>query len=256
MGDVPDPKNIVGSIVKASRLLELFSLDRRDISLAEFASATGYNKTTAYRLLQTLVTTGWLVRSNSGGYRLGSRLLVLGAIAQADLELRSEALPYMRALSDEFGDTAFLMIAGPHGAVTVEATVGGNAVRVHGVGVGTILPYYVAAGPVVLAAFRKDLEAKVHSDTRQRFTKNTTISKGDLAARFAKVREAGYAFSYEDFAEDIAAVAAPIFGPEGEPIASLSIGGPTNHFVEPALSKMIDRVRAAASELSVVLSVG
>jgi DNA-binding IclR family transcriptional regulator len=256
MREAPDPKSVVGSIVKASRLLELFSLDRRDISLNEFAAETGYNKTTAYRLLQTLVTAGWLVRSASGGYRLGARLLVLGAIAQADLDLRSEALPYMRSLSDEFGDTAFLMVPGPHGAVTVEATVGGNPVRVHGVGVGTILPYYVAAGPVVLAAFSPSLEAEVLADNRRRFTKNTKITKADLSAKFAEVRAAGYAFSYEDFAEDIAAVAAPIFGPDGEPIASLSIGGPANHFVEPVLSEMIDRVRTAAQKLSAVLSVG
>lgn len=255
MSDSPDPKSVVGSIVKASRLLELYSLARREISLNEFAAEAGYNKTTAYRLLQTLVATGCLVRSSSGGYRLGTRLLVLGAIAYADLDLRNEALPHMRSLSDQFGDTAFLMIPGPQGAVTVEATEGGNPVRVNGVGVGTILPYYVAAGPVVLAAFSPTIEAEVLASNRRRYTESSKITKADLSAKFAKVRSAGYAFSYEDFAKDIAAVAAPIFGPAGEPIASLSIGGPANHFVEPVLSEMIDRVREAALKLSAVLSV-
>jgi DNA-binding IclR family transcriptional regulator len=95
-----DPKNIVGSIIKGARLLDLYSTDRRDISLNEFTKEVGYNKTTTHRLLQTLVAVGWLVRSSSGGYRLGARMLVLGAIARADLDLRNEALPFMRKLAD------------------------------------------------------------------------------------------------------------------------------------------------------------
>ena len=71
-----DPKNIVGSIIKGSRLLDLYTTERRELSLSEFATETGFNKTTTYRLLQTLVAVGWLVRSSGGGYRLGTRLLV------------------------------------------------------------------------------------------------------------------------------------------------------------------------------------
>src|SRR5262245_5192955 len=141
-----DPKNIVGSIIKGARLLDLYSTDRREISLNEFTHECGYNKTTTHRLLQTLVAVGWLVRSANGGYRLGARMLVLGAIARADLDLRNEALPFMRELTDELGDTAFLMVPGPQGAVVIETIVGGNPVQVHGLAVGSVLPYHVAAG--------------------------------------------------------------------------------------------------------------
>jgi DNA-binding IclR family transcriptional regulator len=246
-----DPKNVVGSIIKASRLLDLFTLDRREISLNEFTREAGYNKTTTYRLLQTLVTAGWLVRDvNGGGYRLGTKMLVLGAIARADLDLRDQAMPYMQALSDEFGDTAFLMVPGEHGAVTIEAIQGANPVRVHGVGVGTVLPYYVAAAPVVLAAFSPELEARVLAEDRTRFTRETAISKAALRSKFARVREHGYAVSLEDFADDVAAVAAPIFDPGGAPIAALSVGGPANHFAEPLRSRVIERVLALAEQLS------
>lgn len=251
MSTQADPKNVVGSIIKASRLLDLYTLDRREISLNDFTREAGYNKTTTYRLLQTLVAAGWLVRDrNGGGYRLGARALVLGAIARADLDLRNEALPYMQALSDEFGDTAFLMIPGEHGAVTIEATQGANPVRVHGVGVGTILPYYVAAAPVVLAAYAPELAARVLSEEKTRFTRETAISKTALRSKFARVRERGYAVSLEDFADDVAAVAAPIFDPGGAPIAALSVGGPANHFVEPLRSRVIERVVSMAEELS------
>lgn len=245
-----DPKNIVGSIIKAVKLLDSFSADRREVSLGEFTRETGYNKTTAYRILQTLVSVGWLMRGPSGGYRLGMPVLLLGAIARADLDLRNEALPFMQQLADEFGDTAFLMVPGPQGAVTIETIVGRNPVRVHGVTVGSVLPYHVAAGPVVLAAFGPDLEAQVIDGERGKLTPHTTVAKAALRAKFARVREEGFALSVEDFIDDVAAVAAPVLDSDGVPIASLSLGGPANRFAEPLLSQMVERVMEFAQTLS------
>jgi DNA-binding IclR family transcriptional regulator len=245
-----DPKNIVGSVIKASRLLDAFSNDRREVFLGEFIKETGYNKTTAYRLLQTMVSGGWLTRSPSGGYRLGMRVLLLGAIARADLDLRNEALPFMRALAEEFGDTAFLMVPGPQGAVTIEAVVGRNPVRVHGVTVGSVLPYHVAAGPVVIAAFSPRIENEVLAGDRVKLTPETIVTKAALRAKYAEVRDLGYAVSVEDYIDEVAAVAAPVLDATGAPVASLSVGGPANRFTGPLLSQIIDRVVASAEALS------
>ena len=245
-----DPKNIVGSLIKAAKLLDCFSTERREVSLADFTRATGYNKTTAYRLLQTLVSVGWLVREGTGGYRLGMPLLLLGAIARADLDLRNQALPFMERLAEEFGDTAFLMVPGPQGAVVIEVVLGRNPVRVHGVGVGTVLPYHVAAGPVVLAALSPAIEAEVLSGERARLTAQTAVGKAALKTRFAKVRDAGYAFSVEDFAKDVSAVAAPVLDRRGTATASLSVGGPASRFSEDYVVGVVDRVTTYAAQLS------
>lgn len=245
-----DPKNIVSSILKAGRLLESFSVDRREVSLGEFTHETGLNKTTTYRLLQTLVTSGFLVRSSSGGYRLGMRLLYLGAIARADLDLRSAALPLMRGLADEFGDTAFLMIPGTKGAVTIETVVGRNPLRIHGVTVGTVLPYHVAAGPVVIAAFAPEIEARTLSSERAKLTPHTMTAATTLKKRFADVREAGFALSTEDYVVDVAAVAAPVLDDQGVAIAAISVGGAASTFREPRLAEIVKRVQYMAKKLS------
>lgn len=245
-----DPKNIVGSVLKAARLLDSFSVERPEVTLSEFTEEAGLNKTTVYRLLQTMLSCGWLARTKSGGYRLGMPLLYLGAIARGNLDLRNEAVPLMRRLSDEFGDTSFLMIPGPHGAVTIELVVGRNPVRIHGVTVGSVLPYHVAAGPVAIAAFTPEIEARVVESEQPRFTSRTVSSGAELSRYFARVREAGYVVSVEDYIEDVAAVAAPVLGADGVAIAALSLGGPASRFEEPLLSGAIDRVCAMAQELS------
>ena len=245
-----DPKNIVGSIIKGARLLDLYSTDRREISLSEFSQETGYNKTTTYRLLQTLVTVGWLVRSSSGNYRLGARMLVLGAIARADLDLRNEALPFMRQLADELGDTSFLMVPGPQGAVVIETIVGGNPVQVHGLTVGSVLPYHVAAGPVVLAAFSEETRQLALAAERTQFTRHTICEREEFTRRLDTIRSAGYALSMEDYIEGVGAVAAPVVSSDGTVVASLSVGGPTNRFVDSVRERTIEVVTELAATLS------
>jgi DNA-binding IclR family transcriptional regulator len=245
-----DSKNIVGSVVKAARLLNSFSVERPEVTLSEFTEDTGLNKTTVYRLLQTMLSCGWLTRTKSGSYRLGMPMLYLGAIARGNLDLRNEAVPLMRRLSEEFGDTSFLMIPGPHGAVTIELVVGRNPVRIHGVTVGSVLPYHVAAGPVAIAAFTPEIEARVLESDPPRLTSHTVSSRADLTRYFARVREAGYVVSFEDYIEDVAAVAAPVLNGDGIAIAALSLGGPASRFQDPMLSRAVDRVCAMARELS------
>jgi DNA-binding IclR family transcriptional regulator len=178
------------------------------------------------------------------------RVLLLGAIARADLDLRNEALPFMRQLAEEFGDTAFLMVPGPQGAVTIETVVGRNPVRVHGVTVGSVLPYHVAAGPVVIAAFSPHIEEEVLAAERVKLTPTTTVAKAALRAKYAEVRKLGYSVSIEDYIDDVAAVAAPVLDATGASIASLSLGGPASRFTEPLLSQVVDRVAEYAQTLS------
>lgn len=249
-----DPKNIVGSIIKGSRLLDLFTTERRELSLSEFATETGFNKTTTYRLLQTLVAVGWLVRSAGGGYRLGTRMLVLGAIARADLDLRHEALPYMNDLADQLGDTAFLMVPGPQGAVIIETVVGANPVQVAGLTPGATLPYHVAAGPVALAAFSPEVEAAVLAEQHEQFTVRSVTTPQGLRAKFAETREQGYAMSVEDYIDGVAAIGAPIVDADGRAVAALSVGGPLNNFGEERREQTITLVVDAARALSAILN--
>lgn len=246
-------RNLVGSVLKAVTLLDSFSVDRSVVTLHDVTADTGMNKTTAYRLLQTLVAAGVVVRADNGGYRLGPKILHLGAIARADLDLRAEALPLMQELAAEFGDTAFLMVPGESGAVTIEVLGGASPVRIHGIVAGTVLPYHVAAGPTVIAAFRPEVEERLLASSPEPVTARTLTTPDDLVARLERVRRDGYAVSAGDFIDEIAAVGAPVRDDSGEVVGALSLGGPASHFGAGHLERIIERVRAAAAELSVRL---
>jgi DNA-binding IclR family transcriptional regulator len=248
-----DPKNLVVSVLKACQLMECFTRERPNLSLADLTAATGMNKTTIHRLAATLIRAGWLTRGEGATYRLTMRPFRVGAVALAELSLRDEAVPFLRGLADRFGDTSYLMIPGPDGAICVDMLQGNNPVRVNSVGVGTVLPYHIAAGPVVMLAFSAKLRERWLAGALDQYTSRTLVDAQTLTDHLDKVVRDGYAISEEDFLYGVGAVAAPVFDAPGEIVATLSLGGVNDGFRGSRLLEIIEAVTSSARELSVHL---
>ncbi|MBE1532999.1 IclR family transcriptional regulator [Actinomadura algeriensis] len=246
----PENKNIVGSVLKACRLMECFTRDTPALTLNAMTAATGMNKTTVHRLAATLIQAGWLTRGDGGTYRLTMRPFRVGAVALADLSLRDEAEPFLRRLADRFGDTAYLMIPGPEGAVCVERAQGNNPVVVNSVGVGTVLPYHTAAGPVVLLAHSAELRERWLGPDLDEYTSHTLTDVRELTERLDAVLRDGYAISEEDYLYGVGAVAAPVRDAQDEVVATLSLGGVNAGFRGRRLLEIIEEVSSSARELS------
>jgi DNA-binding IclR family transcriptional regulator len=83
---------------RAYALLDVLAAHPDPVPLKDLAAATGLHPSTAHRILNDL-TIGRLVdRPEPGCYRLGMRLLELGNLVKARLDVRDTALPLMREL--------------------------------------------------------------------------------------------------------------------------------------------------------------
>ena len=86
------------SIIRIAEILNCFSVEEPVHNLTAISRRLGLPKSTSHRLLTTLVSQGFLMRDVHGrGYQLGYQLLHWGMVAQAALDLHSEALPIMPA---------------------------------------------------------------------------------------------------------------------------------------------------------------
>ena len=84
-------------------------------------------------------------------------------------------------------------------------------------------------------------------------TANTLTTADALNERLAWARSAGYAWGYEEFADGINSVAAPVFGPSGVE-AALHVHGPSYRFPNPDHTHDIGLIVAeAAARLSTQL---
>jgi len=126
--------------------------DRGDIRADELSTLLETPLSTIYRYLRTLTEFGFVERHGSG-YRLGSRLHVLGAgPAVSAEELIRAAEPVLMTLTEATGETAFISRRIGVAAVCLAQFASGQALRVV-LEPGQAGPLHVGAVGQVLLAF-------------------------------------------------------------------------------------------------------
>ena len=79
-------------------LIDVLASREEAVSLKEISEKTGLHPSTAHRILNDLALGRFVDRPEAGSYRLGMRLLELGNLVKARLNVRDAALTPMREL--------------------------------------------------------------------------------------------------------------------------------------------------------------
>lgn len=236
----------IAAVERAAAALDLLAGDG-ELGTNELARRIGVNPSTASRLLATLEAARLVEHvPASGRYRLGLHLLELGNAALARRDLRGVARPHLEALVAETGETATLSVPGEHDAVTVDFVQSGSSVQsVARLGRPSV-GHATAAGKVLLAFAGVALPAR----PLQRFTRRTVVDRAKLAAEVERVRRQGWAEAAGERETDLNAVAAPVFGADGQLAAILGLQGPEGRFDRPARRAALEPLLAHAQAVS------
>ena len=108
-GAMTEEKN-VKSLEKALDIIEIVSNEQQNASLSEIARQTGLPKSTVHRLIATLTGRGYLEKTEAGSYKIGLKLFEAVSCYISNLELQTEARPYIAELTSHLGLTSYLGI--------------------------------------------------------------------------------------------------------------------------------------------------
>lgn len=233
-----------------SRVLKLLSVLAQapeGLSLTDLAAALGTAKSTLLASLKPLAAEDFLV-AEGNLYRLGPRAFRLAAEIGSAWSLPRTVRGYLRVLAERSGETAGLAVLDTEMRrfVYVDVIESHRPVR-YAMKIGMSGPLHsTAAGRVLLAhqptAYQ---EAFLASAKLVAMTPRTVTDPAQLRAQLADVRRDGYWVSIGESIEDSAAIAAPMFGPDGEILAALSIGAPSDR-----LQANLDALRATILEVT------
>ncbi|WP_043481080.1 IclR family transcriptional regulator [Arthrobacter sp. SPG23] len=213
-------------LAKASSLMDALAVERVSTS-ARLADLIGEPISSVYRMLGTLVETGWVEQlGHRGSYRIGSKMISLAGNLLNQLDLRRAALPVLREIHDATGETVFLCIRSGTRAVCIER-IDGKRVNSRRLALGSSLPLHLGAAPRALLAFDtpkswEDYAAVVGQSSD--FSLGAR-SRAEFYGKLKEIRDAGFALSDDEVTMGMAAVAAPIFDHRGHVMASLSVSG-------------------------------
>lgn len=210
----------------SSRLLSLlaaFSSPRPVLPLSELARLSGLPVATTHRLAAELVEWGALERLPDGRFQVGLRLWQVGALAPAQRDLRAVAVPFMENLYEATHENVQLAVRDGAEVLYLDKISGAASVdTITEVG-GRAPLHATAAGKIILAFSEPELFAAVTANGLSRSTPYTITLPGVLARTLRKVQQTGVAYVLEERTFGASAVAAPVFGPDGTLVASLSV---------------------------------
>jgi len=254
----PDEPAPSGGTVAATRVADVFltvATASDEIGVTEIARQLGISKAVVHRVLQSLASRQ-LVRADAerGVYALGPAAAALGARALRELDLRRLAMPILRELQAETGETATISALVGTARVYLDQVVSLKQVRMT-VELGR--PYPLNAGAssrAILAVAPPDLRRRVLEAPLPQITETTPTDLARLEALLEETRELGYAASAGERQEGAGSVAAPVFGLDENVIGAISVCGPITRFGEEVVAKLGPQARDAAARLSAQLA--
>lgn len=213
---------------RAFAVLDLLGDSESPLGLAQVASALHLHKSTAHRFLMVLERHRMVERTGAGKFRLGLRLFDFGNRAIEQYDLRDRAQVHLKKLVAETEETAHLCIMEQAHIVYLDKLEPARSVRMIS-RVGASNPVHcTAVGKAMLALAPIDKVEDVLRKTRyERFTAKTIANRELLLKELERTRRRGYAVDDEEREEGVRCVATAIVDGHGQPVAAVSVSGPS-----------------------------
>jgi len=237
---------------RALAILEALSQDGPDLTLGQISESLGLHKSTAHRLIMVLERHKLLEKhAERGKYRLGLKLFELGTRAVSQLDLRERARPFLERAVLETGETVHLCVYDDGEVVYVDKVEPGRSVRLAS-SVGRRNPAYcTAVGKAIMAHLpESQVEIAVQKHGLRQLTRKTVGTMAELKAELVSVREIGYAIDNEENEEGVCCVGAVVRDFSTDPVAAVSVSGPTFRIDAEKIPVLAKSITAAAESLS------
>lgn len=229
----------VKTLRKALHILDQFSASDQLLTVAEVASRVGIARPTAYRLVQTLIQSGYLQHADNGKISPGYSILQLAATLLDTNRLRIESLPHLEALSHATGERTNLGIL-HRGALLYLAGMEKPSLPVLYSRFGRTAPAYCTALGKALLAFlpAEELNAYLKATEFTAHTSHTVVEKNAFVQELDAIRKRGYATDEDEHSIGASCIAVPILV-ANKVIASVGVTGRSLEALEPQLDQVM-----------------
>ncbi len=226
---MPGNSSGVVAVERAVSLLEAFSELDYALTLGELARRTELDKSTALRIARSLAKSSMLIRNDNGSWRLGPKLVRLGALYQSTFKTSAVVEPLLAEISDASGESAAIYVREGDARVCLHRHDSTQSIR-HTARIGDTLPLDRGAPGRVILAF--------------------SGASGEI---YDQIRERGFYATHGERDPQVASIAVPVFRDGRKLFGSMALTGPTPRFTDEAIAKNLQILQVAARKLSAAM---
>jgi DNA-binding IclR family transcriptional regulator len=241
-----------GAIDRALAVLDAIAEARGAVGVSEIARQLNLPKSVVHYHVRALARNQYVEVDASRRYLLGPAARRLGGDHErpaSEPDLRSRALPHLRALQEETRETVTLAQLVGGEAVFVDQLVSAHELKV-AIELGRHVPLDVgASGRAILAHLPTEAREAVLADLLQPGGRRAPVDPARLRAELDLVRRSGVAIGRGEDQPGAACVAAAVFGRRGL-VGAVGVCGPAYRFIDAAVERFKPPLMATAAGLS------
>ncbi|HEX3938398.1 MAG TPA: IclR family transcriptional regulator [Xanthobacteraceae bacterium] len=252
-GSGGEPEAISTATARTFAILDLVARSNAAIEVADVIEELALPKATAYRLVDGLVSSGYLAREPQRKRLIvGTRLtdLAFGAMRASMRDCGRHAL--LRRLAHQVNETCNIGVILNGEIVYLDRVESEHwPLRLH-FAAGSRVPLHCSAiGKLYLALLpARRRHRLLQSLELRRFTDATITERSRLEAELKQIRKEQVSFDREEYLDGVVCVAAPVMGRNGEMLAAIAIQAPEARMAVAKAHEYLPALRSAATELA------
>lgn len=236
---------------RAFSILELLSTKKNGLGITDISKTLDLNKSTVHRIVSSLCERGYIEKTEDSNYKIGAKIVQLSSFYLNNLELNTEAKPYLLKLANELKLPVHLGILDGLHVVYIDKVDIINNIRLYSQIGKRIEAHCSALGKIILSCLSDDELLNVLKDYQfNKHTEKTIRNINELMEDLNKSRIRGYAIDDEEHDLEIRCIAAPIFDYKNRPIAAISVSGSLNTLPSSNDKEIGNMVAEIAKEIS------
>ncbi|KZN95527.1 MULTISPECIES: IclR family transcriptional regulator [Aeribacillus] len=214
-------KKGIKSIEVGFSIVKAVSRSDEPLTITELSKICNMPKSQIYRYLVSLCRIGFLKKGSDLRYALGDELISIGIRAMENVDIHIKAQPFIKQLNKTLDETIALAIwIENEGPIFISWEESSKLIKIN-VRVGSIVPLTTSATGNIFAAFYPETKTK---DLIDRELSKNQMNQKQLEETLSTIKKEGYAYT-QSYLPGITAISAPIFGPNKELVAALTVIG-------------------------------
>lgn len=248
-----NPIQVAGRLFQALELLA----DTGSIGLMDLSATLSLNKTTAHRVLNSLIYMGYAKQDPATGkYEPTFKIVDIANRIMSKVDIAQTVRPYLRKLMEASGETVHFVERDGTDAVYIDKVESFNNGMQMVSRIGSRIPLYCSGvGKAMLAQMDSwEAEEVWNASGVSPLTEHTITDYGKFQQELAQIQQRGYALDNEENQIGVRCIACSLKDPAGIPKYAFSISAPTSRMNDERIRELAFYVLEAGKEMAESLS--
>jgi IclR family transcriptional regulator, KDG regulon repressor len=237
---------------KVCDIFDIFLEREGQANIVTLTKASGLNKSTVYRICNTLSNREYLYHKDyRGNFTLGLKFSQFFTLSEIFSKVKDITSPYLESLCKETSETVVLSTLKKNELINISVFNSKHRLQMF-TNEGDLMPLHCTAmGKILLASLIEEEFNRILKTTElSRYTDNTITDMSDLNSELRTIKKRGIAFDSEEYELGSRGIATPVKNNIGRVVAAIGIIGPASRISLKRLKDLAPVIKLTSRQIN------